>query len=86
MTPREKALTIKDDTLTLLLANAIHREEDREKRALKIKKTAKLIQKRTKDKKLKQACHKIRDEKCNSLIIKALETAEYRYFLEYHSL
>jgi hypothetical protein len=74
---------IRDDTLTLLLANAINRHLKPSEHAQKIRRCAKVICGRTKDKPLKNACRSIRNEKSDSLVIKAIDNAEYKYLMTY---
>ena len=74
---------IKSDTLTLLLANAIHYSEPPKERAKAIRKCAKVICQRTKDKALKSACRAIRNEKNDYLVVKSLNVAQASYFMEY---
>lgn len=69
-----------NDTLNLLLSNAINREEAPEVRAKRIRRCAKAICQRTKDKALKQACRGIRDTKDDLLVIHAVARAEFNYF------
>lgn len=68
------------DTLTLLLANAMHRNEPIKARAAQVKRTAKLIQQRTKDNSLKNACRSLRNAATDGLVIQAIELAEHNYF------
>ena len=72
---------IQNDTLNLLLSNAINREEAFPVRAQRIRKCAKAICQRTEDKALKQACRKIRDTKDDTLVIHAVARAEHNYFM-----
>lgn len=75
------AKQIKDDTVTILLSNAINRYLNTSERAKRIRKCAKYICQRTEDKQLKNACRSIRNEKNDSLVIKAIDNAEYSYFM-----
>lgn len=71
---------VASDTLTLLLTNALHRNETIKERASQVKRTAKIIQQRTKDKSLKNACRSLRNAKTDGLVIQAIELAEHNYF------
>jgi len=68
------------DTLNLLLANAINKNETTAVRAQRIRNCAKAISKRTKDKAFKAACKSIRNTKDDLLVIYAVAKAEYNYF------
>ena len=77
------AATIQDDTLNVLLANAMNRNESDEYRAKAIRKCAKAVCQRTPDKVLKHTCKIIRNEKRTSVIIEFIETAEVKYYINY---
>ena len=70
------------DTLTLMLTNAVHRDKPLAIRAHHIKRVAKIVQNRTKDKSLKNACRALRNAQTNGLVVQAIELAEYRYFCQ----
>ncbi len=74
---------IRDDTLTLLLSSAVNRHLSIKEQAQKIRKCAKSICARTKDKPLKNACKSIRNEKSDIMIVKAIDNAEYKYLMTY---
>ena len=74
---------IRDDTLTLLLSSAVNRHLSIKEQAQKIRKCAKSISARTKDKPLKNACRSIRNEKSDILVVKAIDNAEYSYLMTY---
>lgn len=78
-----KAIDIQDDTLTLLLSSAMNRYLGESEQARKIRKCAKVISQRTKDKPLKNACKRLRNEKNDCLVIKAIDNAEHSYLMEY---
>jgi len=74
---------IRSDTLNLLLASAVNRHLSLAEQAQKIRKCAKIICARTKDKPLKNACRSIRNEKNDGLVVKAMDNAEYKYLMTY---
>jgi hypothetical protein len=71
---------VQSETLTLLLASEFHKFLPAKERAKKIRKTAKVICQRVRDKPTKEACRRIRNEKNDLLIIKALDNALFKYF------
>ena len=78
-----KAIDIRSDTLTLLLASAMARHLNVAQQAQKIRKCAKVICGRTKDKILKDTCRRIRNEKDNKLVVDVIDNAEYKYLMTY---
>lgn len=62
-----------EETVTMLLTLEYHRHEPLAFRALKIRKCAKIIYKRTNSKVLKDAMHTIRNSKDDQGIVNAIE-------------
>lgn len=79
MTAQQDAKALQD-TLTLFLTNAVHRGRPEHRRAAQIRRTAKAIRKRTKNKQLKDACIRVCNAIDDSLVIQAIELAEEQYF------
>jgi hypothetical protein len=78
---------IKSDTLTILLSNAIHRDLDIKKRAIKIAKTCKVVRDRTKDDVMYNACKSVIKTVSNgnySKACEAIELTEQNFYREYY--
>lgn len=72
---------MQDDTVTMLLCNAINRKLTIDVRAFRIRRLAKLIESRSTDKEFKYACKQIRKEPIDGKVVLAVETAEFNYWL-----
>jgi hypothetical protein len=70
----------KSETTTLILSNVCNRNMTTSNRAKAIRKCAKSLGKKTKNKALKDACRMIRNTKEDGKVIYAIERAEYRFF------
>lgn len=81
-----RADDVRNDTLTILLANAINRDLDVKQRAIKISKACKNIRDKTKDNELFNACRNVikavQDGRYTDAC-RAIETCERVYWLEY---
>lgn len=70
---------VKNDSLHLLLSNACNRGCSNKVRAASIRRCAKLISARTKDKDFKRACLIFRKTKDDFSLIEAIESRERKY-------
>ncbi|MCP4100323.1 MAG: hypothetical protein GY750_02655 [Lentisphaerae bacterium] len=73
---------MQDDTVTMLLCNAVNRAHPISIRAQRIRRLAKLIESRSVDKDFKLACKRIRKEPIDGQVVLAIETAEINYWLK----
>ena len=73
---------MQDDTVTMLLCNAVNRNHPISVRAHRIRRLAKLIESRSVDKDFKLACKRIRKEPIDGQVVLAIETAEINYWLK----
>tara|TARA_R110002020_G_scaffold324572_1_gene540210 strand:+ start:200 stop:445 length:246 start_codon:yes stop_codon:yes gene_type:complete len=69
-----------NDTLTLLLANAINRGETYKKRAAAIRNCCKILQRRSACTDIKRVCRNIRNTKDDIKIINAVNNSERKFF------
>lgn len=72
------------ETMTMLLTYMFHLDLPVAERALKIRKCAKAIHRRTKSKVLKEAMHNIRDNKNDELTLKAIKEVHDVWFRDFH--
>lgn len=77
---RKRIELAKGETTTLILSNVCNRNMTSSNRAKAIRKCAKTMGKKTKNKALRDACRMIRNTKDDNKVIYALERAEYRFF------
>jgi hypothetical protein len=70
----ERAFSVLNDTLSLLLTNQFHKELDDKHRAMKIAKCCKVVRDRTKDDLMLRTCKQL---------IKATSNGEYTKVLKY---
>ena len=69
-----------NDTLSLLLANAINRGESYKKRAAAIRNCCKILQRRSGCADIKRVCRNIRNTKEDIKIINAVNNSERKFF------
>ncbi|MBO9492112.1 hypothetical protein J7384_17250 [Endozoicomonas sp. G2_1] len=72
---------MRDDTIVLLLSLYCNKNLPVEGQARAIRKCAKTIAQRTRDKALKQACKGLRRSKNDYLVVAGIEQAAYKFFL-----
>lgn len=72
------------ETTTMLLTFMIHKDLPVAERALKLRKCAKHIHRRTKSKVLKEAMHNLRDNKNDELTIKAIQEVHDVWFRDFY--
>lgn len=76
-------MDVKSDTLTLMLCLAVNQHLTDVEQSLAIKKCAKFVYHRTKDKPLKNMCRLLRNEQKHHKVIKAIEMLEINYIREF---